>query len=163
MTVSNNITWVNLVHPGELPVHGTSVTTILRKQINCQYDTDLAAYQLYSKVSNALKHQILLAVESTFLQAIAHPRLGFMTVTRLVMIHHLDETYGTLTLGEIEASCLALSTPWNPDRPIEDLRVMVPSQPLLLQQQLLEWQNHALLKLTSCVMGSNSTTVGPMG
>jgi hypothetical protein len=36
-------------------------------------------------------------------------------------------------------------------------------QPLLLQQQLLEWQNHALLKLTSCVMGSNYTTVGPMG
>jgi hypothetical protein len=40
---------------------------------------------------------------------------------------------------------------------------MVPSQPLLLQQQLLEWQNHALLILTSCVMGSNSTTDGPMG
>jgi hypothetical protein len=72
-------------------------------------------------VSNALKRQILLAVEPTFLQALAHPRLGFMTVTPLVMIQHLDETYGRLTPGEIEANRLALSTPWNPDRPIEDL------------------------------------------
>jgi hypothetical protein len=121
MTVSNNIPWVDLVHPGELSVHGTGVTAILREQINRQYEADLAAYELYSKVSNALKHQILLAVEPTFLQALAHPRLGFMTVTPLAMIRHLDETYGRLTPGEIKANRLALSTTWNPDRPIEDL------------------------------------------
>jgi hypothetical protein len=121
MAVSNSIPWVDLVHPGELPVHGTGVTAILREQIKCQYDADLAVYELYSKVSNALKRQILLAVEPTFLQALAHPRLGFMTVTPLAMSRHLDETYGRLTPGEIEANRLALSTPWNPDRPIEDL------------------------------------------
>jgi hypothetical protein len=44
-----------------------------------------------------------------------------MTVTPLAMICHLDENYSRLTPGEIEANCLALSTPWNPDRPIEDL------------------------------------------
>jgi hypothetical protein len=87
MTVSNNIPWVDPVHPGELPVHGTGAMAILRKQINRQYDSDLASYELYSKVSNALKRQILLAVEPTFLQALAHPRLGFMTVTPLVLIH----------------------------------------------------------------------------
>jgi hypothetical protein len=92
MTVSNNIPRVDPVHPGELPVHGTGVTAILCKHINCQYDTDLAAYELYSKMSNTLKRQILLAVEPTFLQALAHPRLGFMTVTPLVLIWHLDET-----------------------------------------------------------------------
>jgi hypothetical protein len=85
------------------------------------YDTDFAAYDLYSKVSNALKRQILHAVEPAFLQALAHPRLGFMTVTPLAMIHYMDETYGRLTLGEIEANRLALFTLWNPDRPIEDL------------------------------------------
>jgi hypothetical protein len=52
MVVSNNIPWVDPVHPGELPVHGTGVTAILHKQINHQYDADLAAYELYSKVSN---------------------------------------------------------------------------------------------------------------
>jgi hypothetical protein len=72
-------------------------------------------------VSNGLKRQILLAVEPTFFEALAHPRLGFMTMTPLAMIQHLDETYGRLTPGEIEANRLALSTPWNPDRPIEDL------------------------------------------
>jgi hypothetical protein len=51
MIVYNNIPWVDPVHPGELPVHGTSVTTILRKQINRLYDTDLAAHELYSNVS----------------------------------------------------------------------------------------------------------------
>jgi hypothetical protein len=43
MTVSNNIPWVNPVHPGELPVHGTGVTAILHEQINRQYEIDLAA------------------------------------------------------------------------------------------------------------------------
>jgi len=121
MTVSNNIPWVDPAHPGELPVHGTEATAILREQSNRQYDADLAAYELYSKVASTLKGQILLDVEPTFLQALAHPRLGFITVTPLVMIRHLDETYGRLTPGEIEANRLALSTPWNPDRPIEDL------------------------------------------
>jgi hypothetical protein len=69
---------------------------ILRKQIHCQYDTDLATYELFSKVSNAPKHQMLIAVEPTFPQALAHPRWGFLTVTPLVMICHLDETYGRL-------------------------------------------------------------------
>jgi hypothetical protein len=63
------------------------------------FDTDLAAYELYSKVSNTFKRQILLAVEPTFLQTLAHLRLGFMTVTPLVMIRHLDETYSRLTSG----------------------------------------------------------------
>ena len=31
MTVSNNIPWVDPVHPGELPVHGTDVAAILRE------------------------------------------------------------------------------------------------------------------------------------
>jgi hypothetical protein len=121
ITVSNNIPWVDQIHPGELPVHGTGVMPILHEQINCQYDADLAAYELYSKVSYTLKRQILLAVEPTILQALAYPRLGFMTVTPLAMIRHLDETYGRLMPGEIKANRLALSTPWNPDRPIEDL------------------------------------------
>ena len=121
MTVSNNIPWINPIHPGDLPVHSCGVTAVLREQINRQYDEDLAAFELYTKVSNALKRQILLAVEPTFLRAIAHHRLGFMQVSPLDMIHHLDEHYGRLTPGEIEANRLALSTPWNPDRPIEDL------------------------------------------
>jgi hypothetical protein len=62
MIVSNNIPWVDPVHPGELTVHGTGATAILHKLINCQYDADLAAYELYSKVSNAVKRQILLDV-----------------------------------------------------------------------------------------------------
>jgi hypothetical protein len=37
------------------------------------------------------------------------------------MIWYLDETYGRLTPGDIEANRLVLSTPWNLDRPIEDL------------------------------------------
>ena len=104
-----------------MPVHGTGVTTVQREQINRQYDEDLAVYDLCIRVSNALKRHIILAVDPTFLRALAHPKLGFMKVSPLSMIQHLDATYGRLTPGEIEANRLALSTPWNPDRPIEDL------------------------------------------
>jgi hypothetical protein len=82
---------------------------ILRKEIHCQNDTDLVSYELYSKVSNTHNRQIILAVEPTFLQALAHPRLGYMTVTPLGMIWHLNETYSRLMPGEIETNRLALS------------------------------------------------------
>jgi hypothetical protein len=38
-----------------------------REQINREFDTGLATYELCSKVSNVLKDQILLAVEPIFL------------------------------------------------------------------------------------------------
>ena len=122
LTVSDNVPWVTPLHPGDFPVHGaTGVTAVQREQINRQYDEDLAAYDLCVRMINALKRQIILAVDPTFLRALAHPKLGFMKVSPLSMIQHLDATYGRLTPGEIEANRLALSTPWNPDRPIEDL------------------------------------------
>jgi hypothetical protein len=58
----DTIPWINPIHPGDLPVHVTGVTAVLHEQINHQYDEDLAAYELYIKVSNALKRQTLLAV-----------------------------------------------------------------------------------------------------
>ena len=121
LPVSDNGPWVTPTHPGDLPSHGTGVTAVQREQINRHYDEELAAFELCVRVSNALKRQILQAVEPTFLRALAHPKLGFMKVSPLLMIQHLDTTYGRLTPGEIEANRLALSTPWNPDKPIEDL------------------------------------------
>lgn len=55
VTVSNNIPWINPIQPGDLPVHSSGVTAVLREQIERQYDEDLAAFELYTKVSNALK------------------------------------------------------------------------------------------------------------
>jgi hypothetical protein len=49
------------------------------------------------------------------------PTFGFMTDTLLAMIKHLDSTYSTRTPEELEANCLELSKPWNPESSIEEL------------------------------------------
>jgi hypothetical protein len=62
-------TWVLLhpVHPGDMPIHAQGLTSVLHKQINCQYDSDLAAYELYNRTSNALKQQLILVVQPSSL------------------------------------------------------------------------------------------------
>jgi hypothetical protein len=94
---------------------------LFNTKVTCQYNSDLLAFELYTRVSNALKQQLLLSVSSSFLCALEDPTFGFMAATQLAMIQHLDSTYGTLTPEEQEVNRLELSRPWNPDSPIEEL------------------------------------------
>jgi hypothetical protein len=98
-----------------------ATTAVLHKQVTCQYDSDLLAFKLYNKVSHALKQQLLLSVDSSFLCALEDPTFGFMAATPLAIIQHLDATYGTITPEELQVNRLELSKPWNPDSPIEEL------------------------------------------
>ena len=118
--LSNNVAFVPPTHPGPQPnIQGMTqiqVTAALRA-----YDEDLEAFQTYLRVMAALKAQILTAVPAIYLQAVQHIEHGYAEVSVLQMIEHLHSTYGTLTPTEIEMNRRQLSTPWNPDEPIETL------------------------------------------
>jgi len=121
LAISNNIPWVTPTHPGDAPNLVLATTAVQREQITRLFDSDLVAFELYSRTSNALKQQLLLSVNSSFLRALEDPTFGFMATTPLAMIQHLDSTYGTLTPEELEVNRLELSKPWNPESPIEEL------------------------------------------
>jgi hypothetical protein len=121
LAVSGNIPWVTPKHPGNSPNLTLATTAVQSKQVICQYDSVLVAFELYNRTSNALKQQLLLSVNSSFLCSLEDPSFGFTATTPLAMLQHLDSTYSTLTPEELEANCLELSKPWNLESPIEEL------------------------------------------
>lgn len=109
------------VHPDVAPIHSVGATSAQIAETIRLYNQELAAHTLYHQVSTALKSQILAAVEITYLRALENADFGFADVTPLTMLKHLKTTYGVLTPEALEANRSTLTTPWNPDDPIEDL------------------------------------------
>jgi len=108
------------VHPGAQPVHQANATAAQITEANRQYDATLLQVSLHVSVVNALRQQILCAVDNKYLMALEHPDLGY-TVNPREMLVHLKTTYGDITPLEIELNRATLSAPWNPDDEIEDL------------------------------------------
>jgi hypothetical protein len=62
LAVSSNMAWSTPKHPGNCPNLTLATTAVQRDQVTRQYDSDLLAFKLYNRVSNALKQQLLLSV-----------------------------------------------------------------------------------------------------
>jgi hypothetical protein len=121
LAVSSNMPWITLKHPGDRPNLTPTTTAGQRKQITRQFDSDLLAFDLYHRTPNALKQQLILYVNDSFLCALEDPTFGFMGTTPLAMLQHLDSTYSTITPEKLETNYLELFKPWNPESPIEEL------------------------------------------
>jgi len=81
----------------------------------------LSDISLYHRVATALKAQLLAAIDVTYLRALEDPDFGFADVTPRQMLDHLQSRYGVLTPEELENNRSALSHPWNPEAPLEQL------------------------------------------
>lgn len=119
--VPNTVAFVTPVHPGTHPGHAVNATSAAITETNRAYLAAKEAAVQYTTVTQALKQQLLNAVNVTFLQALADDILGFATVSCAAMLAHLDTTYGTITPDDLEANKLEFAAEWNPDSPIEDL------------------------------------------
>jgi hypothetical protein len=86
LAVSRYNAWVTPKHTGDSPNRTLATTAIQCKQVTRQYDIDLVVFELYNKTSNALKQQLLLSVNSSFLCVPDDPTFGFITATLLAMI-----------------------------------------------------------------------------
>ena len=107
------------VHPGPPPIaEGTAAIIAINVR---NYNDALADVTLYNSLRAALKAQILVAVNASFLSALEDPDFGFGDVAPLAMLIHLRNEYGTMTPEELERNRSALSEPWNLDNPLEDL------------------------------------------
>jgi hypothetical protein len=54
--VSSNIPWDNPRHPGDVPSLAPVTTSVQCEQITCQFDSDLVAYKVNNRPSNALSN-----------------------------------------------------------------------------------------------------------
>jgi hypothetical protein len=135
------------VHPGAQPVHQANATAAQITEANRQYDATLLQVSLHVSVVNALRQQILCAVDNKYLMALEHPDLGY-TVNPREMLLHLRTTYGDITPLEIEMNRATLSTEWNPDDDIEDLWLRISTAQELAHRAKDEIKDSVAIRLT---------------
>jgi hypothetical protein len=85
-------------------------------------DGKITQVALHVSIINALRQQILCAVDNMYLMALEDPDLGYLVSPR-DMLKHLQTMYSTITPLEIEQNRATLTSAWNPDDDIEGHRI----------------------------------------
>ena len=109
------------VHPGDAPEHAVGATTAQITETNRRFKYDLADHRLFRTVSEELKQQLLLAVPHRYFRVFEDVDMGYADVTVLTILTHLKTVYAVVEPEDIDKNREKLSTPWNPDDPIEEL------------------------------------------
>jgi hypothetical protein len=115
--VISAVTYNKPVHPGAQPVHQANANAAQITEANHLYDhTLLIQVALHVSVVNALRQQILGAVDNKYLLALKHPDLRY-TVSR-VKCWLTSKQHTAMLLHQetrqIEKNCATLSTPLTP-------------------------------------------------
>ncbi len=108
-------------NPGDNPIHLPAATGPQITEVNRLYDKALKEFTLYNKVHNALKQQVLKAVEPIYLEELADKQLGFSRISAISMLDFLDTNYGTVTTLDLVQNMELAQQDWNPDEPIQAL------------------------------------------
>ena len=109
-------------HPGATVTHPQANPTAAQiAENNRIYNATLDELKLATDVVNALKNQLVTAVDSLFLDDLEDADFGFANVTIPAMLAHLQTMYGKLTRAELEANRTSIATAWNVDVPIQQL------------------------------------------
>jgi hypothetical protein len=108
-------------HLGAQPVHALNATAAQITVVNRQYDAQLEDFRQYERVRQAIRQQILLAVDATYHDVLSHDDFGYADVTIIALLQHLHTHYAALTADDLEENRDKLAQAWTPDEPIENL------------------------------------------
>ena len=87
--------------------------------LNRAYDANVKKFREYCAVEGALKKQLLVAVDDIYLEAIKERYIAFGNKTLLDLLTHLYATYAKITPADLAVNRKKMSTPWDPNLPIE--------------------------------------------
>jgi hypothetical protein len=121
ITMDGAIDYVAPPHPGVQADAPANSTAVQITQYNRQHDKALERHMLHANVSNALKQQLLEAVDDMFVSVLRHQRLRYSQVTPNQLLQHLIDTYNIVTPETLEDNRNRLSAEWNPDEGMEVL------------------------------------------
>ena len=115
------VAYVTPGHPGVQADAPANATAIMITQLNQQHDKALERHVLNANVANALKQQLLDAVDGMFVSVLRHQRLCYSQVPPNRILQHLLDTYNIITEETLEDNRGRLSAEWNPDEGMEVL------------------------------------------
>ena len=102
----------------QLPNHPTAaqITDNIRAHAE-----ELRLFRQYNTVSQALKRQIIEAVDDMYIRALRNRHTGYASVTPLQLVTHLYRTYGQITPMDLDANVTRFKRPFDPAQPFKTL------------------------------------------
>lgn len=89
------------------------------------HEYSLYHFKTYHSTDQALKKQLLAACPDIYLSALKHTLTGYASVTTLMMLTHLKDTYGKIRPEDLDLNLQNIATPWHPTTPIENLFLQI--------------------------------------
>lgn len=121
LALTLNIAHIAPVFPGRAPIYPAGTTVNARAEITGNHKADLFAFHAYYDTENTLRSQLIAACPDTYIRALKDPKQGYGEVTTLALLTHLWDTYGSISMQELNANSKRMLAQWNPPTPIEDL------------------------------------------
>jgi hypothetical protein len=122
LSLLGTVLFTNPVPPGTQPDHAIGATGPQMTEANRRYDQSKEEFTQFQQTTrDALKVQILAAINSTYLQTLSHAVFGYANVTPQELMEHLTSTYGKRTIEDLEANRDKLKADWIPEDEIEHL------------------------------------------
>jgi hypothetical protein len=112
--------WTTPQAPGRAPANtdGTAAQISAAHHI---WEEDVQTYWTYTSVQQELKKQIISVFEPMYLDILNDNMVGYANISARDMLDHLFETYGNITVVDLEINLQYMRRAWDPQQPVEPL------------------------------------------
>ena len=110
--------WVEPTFP-VYPVHGQWIPQHQVDQDLRQYNVSLRQFMEFNNIKDAVRNQILAAVDESLIASLKEVIMRFSRRTPRELIQHLERKYNKLTTTDIRQNDLAMKEPFDPTTEIE--------------------------------------------
>ena len=109
------------INPGTVPTIPAGATAAQTGELVRQHGESLRAYQETQRTDQALKQQLLNAIDEMCTRGLCNPYTRYSNVTTIALLTHLYNTCGSITSMDLEQNDIRMITPCDPTQPIEVL------------------------------------------
>jgi hypothetical protein len=113
--------FVNPNNPGATPIIPGGTTAAATGVLTRTHTEDLRNWKEYNNMQNALKKQVIDAIEPIYLRSLRNRHVGYANHTIRDLITYLIDTYGLITPIDLKKNNDLLNTAWDPNTPFEYL------------------------------------------
>jgi hypothetical protein len=112
--------WTSPTTPGRAPSNtdGTYAQISAARHI---WEEDVQTYRTCTSVQQALKKQIISVFEPIYLEIFSNNVVGYANISARDMLDHFFDTYGNITLVDLEINFEHMRRAWDPQHPVESL------------------------------------------
>jgi hypothetical protein len=108
-------------NPGATPIIPAGATAAQTSSLERQHTESLRIWREYNIVQDALKHQLMQAIDPIYIESLNNRYTGFAGVMIWQVINHLYQRYGNITAHDLDKNDKLFKHPYDPAEPIEVL------------------------------------------